>query len=199
MVRESNKRDIEYARTTNMPQENQKSTYNWLTKTRDLATKKYNYQINKQSDVPKFLIKHRKEDKVICQFIKHSGYLENYKIEIENNPHMYDINAFITRYPEDLLEAIIGEFQREPSVINRFTENYLTSIKNYENTSLKYYKLEVNLYKTLLSISMSRLIMLSDIYMRYVIQNLKQHNEIIINIQFYLDELKNIKIQKYNL
>lgn len=202
IVREASQEDIEFSKTKNAVYENQKSMYDWLNKTRDLADKKYKINIHKINDVDEFLIQHPLEDNEICNYVEQSGYLKNFEMDIQNNPHMYDKQKFINKFHDlhiDILEAIIGEFQKEPDIIARQLQNYKIAIFNYQNTRLKFHQIHSELYKNILSIVMSRLLILFEVYGEFLHKDSIQNNQIFALIYSYLQLLADEGIEKYNI
>jgi hypothetical protein len=203
MIRKTNSTDTKFALKRNFVLENQKSTYDWLNKTRTYAYDTYKFEINTQNDVDKFLWKYKEADKMVCEYIEASGYLENYKISMKNNPHMYDKDIFINKFKKleenekYIIDMIIGEFRKEPSLIERFFKDYTNSINNFNNTKLQYYQLQINLYKNLLSDIMSRLITLHEVYMDYFQKGLIDNHAIILDLTSCLQVLKDNGIEKY--
>ncbi len=202
IVRKAEEHDIIFARTRNMVKENQVSMYSWLNKIRDIANKKYNFTISKVNDVDIFLSKHDKEDNIICDLIIKSGYLKNYLIEVENNPHMYDENIFIEKFKDidNIIYALEKEFSNIPSYTNRAIENYKNSLLSYQNTNFKYYKLHTTLYKELLGVSLSRFITLFNVSRKLILDGNKNERLIILMLstQKNIEILQQLGIEKYN-
>lgn len=202
IVRKAEENDINFARTRNIIKENQTSMYNWLNKTRDLANKKYNFTISKVNDVDKFLSQHHNEDNIICDLIIKSGYLENYLIEIENNPHMHDENIFIEKFKDidNIIYALEKEFSNIPSHTNRAIQNYQNSLSNYQNTNFKYYKLHTKLYKELLGVSLSKFITLFNVSKKLILDGNKNKGLMILMLssQQNIEVLQQLEIEKYN-
>lgn len=202
IIREASEADILFASTRNMIEENQKSMYNWLNKSRDLAWKKYKFQINIVNDVDKFLQEHNSEDEVICDYIEKSGYLTNYEIEVENNPQMHDEKLFISKFidTENIIYALIKELEILLSPTNRHIQNYQNSMQNYKITKFKYYDLHIMLYQSLLSVSMSKLITIFEVSKKLILENIRNDNLhlIMLTSQQNIDILKDFGIERYN-
>lgn len=202
IVRKAGKHDIDFALTRNMIKENQKSMYDWLNKTRDMANKKYKFTISKVNDVDMFLSKYPKEDDMVCDFIINSGYLKNYLIEVENNLHMHDKNIFIEKFKDidNIIYALEKELSNIPSHTNRAIQNYQNSLLNYQNTHFKYYKLHIQLYQELLGVSLSRFITLFNVSKKLIRDGNK--NEILmilmLSTQQNIEVLQQLEIKKYN-
>lgn len=202
IVRKAEKHDIDFALTRNMIRENQESMYEWLNKTRDIANKKYDFKISKINDVDNFLLKYPNEDTPVSTFIIQSGYLENYLIEIGNNPHMHDEDIFIAKFKDidNIIYALEKEFTNIPSYTNRHIQNYNNSLLNYRDTTFNYYKLHIELYRNLLGVSLSRFITLFNISKKIILAGNK--NEILMIImlscQQNIEVLQQLEIEKYN-
>lgn len=158
IVRKATRIDINFSSSKNMVLENQKSTYMWLNKVRDFASKKYNYSIHTQIDVMHFLLKYPDADNKVCRFIKDSDYLVNYKIEIKNNPYLFDKELFIEKFQDEdnILHALINAYENTFSPRERFEKNLRISRQNYKNNCLKFFKLEISLFKNILGVILSK-------------------------------------------
>lgn len=202
IIRETSTLDITYASTRNLVEENQTSMFAWLNKSRDLAWKKYKFQINIVNDVDKFLFEYHVEDENICDYIEKSGYMENYKIEVENNPHMHDEKLFISKFvdSENIIYALIKELNTLISPTNRHMQNYQNSMQQHKVTKLKYYNLHIILYQSLLSVSMSKLITIFEVSRKLILENIKNDklHLIMLNLQRYIEILRNLNIERYN-
>lgn len=203
IVRKAEKHDIDFALITrNMIKENQKSMYTWLNKARDVAYEKYGFTISKVNDVDIFLSQYPNEDNPICKFILESGYLKNYLIEIENNPHMHDENIFIEKFKDldNILYALQKEFNNIPAHTNRHIQNYQNSLLNYQNTGFRYYRLHIYLYKELLGVSLSKFITLFNVVKKLILENNKNEELMLIMLhsQQNIETLQDLGIEKYN-
>ena len=150
MIRKATKEEIEFVSTKNFVLENQISTYKWLNNTRDYAKSEFGYEkIHSQNDVMNFLKEYPEADNIVSGYINESGYLENYKIEKDNNPWLFDVNLFIKKYKSsnEILYAIDKGFENIQYYIDRTIKNYLTASQNFEDLKFNYFKLEENLHK----------------------------------------------------
>jgi hypothetical protein len=202
IIRKAEEHDINFALTKNMIKENQKSMYDWLNKTRDMADKQYNFVISKINDIDIFLSKYQNEDDTVSDFIIKSGYLKNYLIEINNNPHMHNEDIFIKKFQDidNIIYALEKEFSNIPSHTNRALENYKNSLLNYENTNFNYYKLHIQLYKELLGVSLSKLITLFNVSKKLILDGIKNDKLTILMLscQQNIEILQQLEIEKYN-
>ncbi|BAK71261.1 YiiX/YebB-like N1pC/P60 family cysteine hydrolase [Aliarcobacter butzleri] len=150
MIRKATKEEIEFVSTKNFVLENQISTYKWLNNTRDYAKSEFGYEkIHSQNDVMNFLKEYPEADNIVSGYINESGYLENYKIEKDNNPWLFDVNLFIKKYKSsnEIFYAIDKGYENIQHYIDRTIKNYLMASQNFEDLKFNYFKLEENLHK----------------------------------------------------
>ena len=165
-VRKASQEDIAFAKSPDPTVENQRRTYEWLNKTRDIA-KKLDFNVQAINDVSTFLQHYPKNDTSVCDFIKKSGYLEHYNVDLNLNPHRYDDKLFTEYFKEKqipLEEAVKGEFQKEPGLINHMNKNYQVHSQMYASTNLEYHAIHVKLYQDILLFVKSRLIVLYQVF-----------------------------------
>ena len=201
IVREAKETDITFARTENGVKKNQKSTYKWLNKTRDLAYK-YRFSINNINDVDSFLRLHPDMDKTVCGYINKSGYLENFMVEVKNNPHMFNENKFIQKFQdiESIAYALIQEYNIVLSPTKRYRDNYVNSMGSHLETELEYYKLHVNLYQTLLGVSMSKLITLYNVSKKMMFEHSENitFSQIMLTTHGLIESLQELEIKEFD-
>ncbi len=202
MLRKAEEKDIAFSLTKNGIKENQISTYRWLNKTRDLANMKYGFSINNINDVDTFIRQHPNEDKTICEYINKSGYLENFMVEVENNPHMFNEDQFIQKFEDidNIAYSLVQEYNILLSPTMRYHQNYINSTGNYLETNLEYYKLHIDLYFRLLGVSMSKLITLynvSRIMMLKHSQNVT-FGEVMLSTHMRIQLLQELEIKKFD-
>lgn len=201
MTRKAEDVDVSYASRKNFIEVNQASMYEWLNKTRDLANKKYDFRITKVNDVDNFLIRFNDEDEVVCDYVIQSGYLKDYLMEVGNNEHMHNEEKFITKYSDDIVYAICGEFEHIPSPTDRHIKNYQIANSNYMQTKLKYHELYIYLYKELLGVSLSRFITLFNVSKKLILDGNQDKNLMLVMLrsQAYIESLQTLGIERYNL
>ncbi len=211
MILKATKKEIDFASTKNYVYENQISIYNWLNKTRDYAVSKFKYhKINSHQDVMNFIIKYPNASTTVCKFIKKSGYLENYKTEIENNLYRINTDLFMERYEElnSIPNHVFKEFELIQEYVDRTIKNYITALNNYKYYPYLYFKLEKNLQKNLLSVILKKYTVLIDICDYFLLKNLENKDSdnlqislIVMNnmnyINFYINKLIQLGITEY--
>jgi hypothetical protein len=203
MILKATKKEIDFASTKNHVYENQLSTYDWLNKTRAYAVSKFKYhKIISHQDVMNFIIKYPNAGTDVCKFIKKSGYLENYKTEIENNLYRINANLFIERYEEleDIPYHVTEELKLIQEYVDRTIKNYLTALNNYKQFPYQYFKLEKNLQKNLLSVILKKYTVLNEVCNYFLFKN--QKNQIFANPQnplIILSIMDNINFEKFRL
>ena len=203
LIRKAYSAEIEFAQTRNMILENQKSFYKWVNKTRKLATKN-GFEVVVVTDIDYFLKKFPYYDEQVCKWIKESGYLENYLIEVENNLHMHDVDMFFRKYGkevESLVHALIGEYNNTIEPMQRHIENYINSKKNYEATKLMFYKIHIDLYSNILSVFLSKHTTLFNVATKLLKTRCihqSQVKEVQQNTKYWIEELKTIGIEKFD-
>ena len=198
IIRKARKEEIEFVSTKNFVLENQISTYKWLNNTRDYAKSEFGYEkIHSQNDVMNFLKEYPEADNIVSGYINESGYLENYKIEKDNNPWLFDVNLFIKKYKSsnEILYAINKGFENIQYYIDRTIKNYLTASQNFEDLKFNYFKLEENLHKNRLDFIINKyttFIKASEYVLKGTIKD-KDHNSfsIVSNNMNILNEEKN--------
>ena len=198
IIRKARKEEIEFVSTKNFVLENQISTYKWLNNTRDYAKSEFGYEkIHSQNDVMNFLKEYPEADNIVSGYINESGYLENYKIEKDNNPWLFDVNLFIKKYKSsnEILYAINKGFENIQYYIDRTIKNYLTASQNFEDLKFNYFKLEENLHKNRLDFIIKKyttFIKASEYVLKGTIKD-KDHNSfsIVSNNMNILNEEKN--------
>lgn len=199
IIRKARKEEIEFVSTKNFVLENQISTYKWLNNTRDYAKSEFGYEkIHSQNDVMNFLKEYPEADNIVSGYINESGYLENYKIEKDNNPWLFDADLFIKKYNYDTINIrriIDIEFENIQSYVDRIIDNYIKAAQNVEILKFNYFKLEKNLHKNRLSFIIKKyttFIKASEYVLKGTIKD-KDHNSfsIVSNNMNILNEEKN--------
>jgi hypothetical protein len=211
MILKATRKEISFASTKDRVYENQISTYDWLNKTRDYAVSKFKYhKIISHQDVMNFIIKYPNAGTDVCKFIKKSGYLENYKTEIESNLYRINANLFIERYEEldSIPNHVVKEFELIQEYVDRTIENYIATLNNYKYHPYQYFKLEKNLQKNLLSVILKKYSVLIEVCNYFLFENLKNKNfenleisSIVMNnmnyINFHINKLIQLGITEY--
>lgn len=161
-IRKASNDEIAFAKTPDPTLENQKVTYDWLNKVRVIASS-LEFEIQSINDVCEFIILHPEQDLVISEFLKLSGYLDHYQCDLQLNSYRYDLDKFIEYFNNKnipLEEAVAGELQKEPRMIEHFYKNLTHYTQMYENTNLKYHELHKTLYLNMLLFIKNRLVVM---------------------------------------
>ena len=162
VIRKATESEVKFSETDDPNMENQRKTYEWLIKTRELAMGK-KYEIQTINDVAEYLETEPEHDSLICEFIKGSGYLKHYKCDTEINPYRYNYESFIKYFNDkgiDIEAAIRGELKKEPGMFVHIYKNYVWHVQEYEKSKLIYHKLHVDLYMNILLLIKQRLLVL---------------------------------------
>lgn len=161
-VRKASDEEIEFSKTPDPTLENQKATYDWLNKVRDIASD-LEYEIQSINDVTEFIKLHPDQDSAISEFVKQSGYLEHYQCDLKLNPYRYDLTKFIEHFKSENIpieEAVIGELQKEPGMIEHFYRNLTEYTQMYKETNFEYHELHRYLYLNMLLFIKDRLVVM---------------------------------------
>jgi hypothetical protein len=176
-IRKASDDEIKFSKTTDPTLENQKVTYDWLNKSREIANA-LDFEIQTVNDVSIFIKAHPTQDSVICEFIKNSGYLDHYQCDLKLNPFRYNSEEFIEYFSNeniDLENGVIGELEKEPGLIDHFYRNYSAHNQMHKQTSFNYYKLHVELYSNILLLIKERLVVMYNILPAPINVKLKTH------------------------
>ncbi|HIF9128063.1 TPA: hypothetical protein ACX6RS_000492 [Photobacterium damselae] len=172
--------DIMFSKTEDPNLLNQKVTYEWLNKTRELAKSKVDsYEIQTISDANRFVIEYPTYESEIISYIESSGYLDNYKTDMYKNEYRYNKDLFIQYKNKDMIN-IKNEFCKEPGLVTRYCDNLKNHTKNYHKFNDKFSFIHIKLYTELLSLAkirLTNLLLLEDkIYTKKIISLLEDIN-----------------------
>jgi len=159
-VRKAREIDIIVANSYNPIKENQRRTFKYLNKCRDLF-KKRDIIIQSQNDVASELVDNRDLDTTVCRYMIDSQYLDHYDTDKKLHPYKYNIKKFIDKINESrtpLDEVLVGELNNEVQYILPIRiKNYNLNKQNYINLNLQYFKLLMELNKNLLILLQERI------------------------------------------
>ena len=161
-VKKASDDEIAFSKTPDPSLENQKVTYDWLNKVRVIASG-LDREIQTINDVSDFIKHHPEQDSVVSELVKLSGYLEHYQCDLKLNSYRYDLEEFIAYFKNKNIlieEAVAGELQKEPGMIDHFYRNLTVHTQIYEETNLKYHELHRNLYLNMLLFIKDRLVVM---------------------------------------
>jgi len=121
----------------------QRCTFTWLAKARALAKRRGLGEIARQSDVGKLIFENPSLDKVICNYIRSSGYLDYVDVDRSINPFRYDKALFLEKFPTEaeLRHAIAVEQDVNATEIERHGYNYQVAKSNLGVLNNEYHRL----------------------------------------------------------
>ena len=183
MIRKASDDEIKFSKTPDPTLENQEVTYKWLNQARNVA-KILDFEIQTINDVPNFIQNHPEQDEGISEFIEKSSYLEQYKCDLKLNPYRYDSDEFVEYFLEKkipLEDAIDGELQKEPSLIDHIYRNHSVHSQMHEVTNFKYHALHITLYSNILLLIKDRLVIMYTVMPAPI--NVKLKSDIYLLIQ----------------
>ncbi|RQU27212.1 hypothetical protein DF147_35665 [Burkholderia cenocepacia] len=121
----------------------QRCTFTWLAKARALARRRGLGDIARQSDVGKLIGENPSLDKVICNYIRSSGYLNYVDVDRDINPFRYNKTLFLEKFPTEpeLKHAIAVERDVNATEITRHGYNYNVARHNLDVLNNEYHRL----------------------------------------------------------
>ena len=157
-TRLASEKDVEFANSDDPIKENQRRTFEWLNKARDVFAER-NITIQTENDVQQALMTAPDLDSKICEYVEKSGYLEHYDFDKQVNPHRYNLKDFINKAgsQDKALELFYGGINMESGEITRHSTSYFRSGLNFAHLGLRYSEQNQELYRNLLSMSLERL------------------------------------------
>jgi len=122
----------------------QRCTFTWLAKARALASRRGLGEIARQSDVGNLIGENPSLDKVVCNYIRSSGYLGYVDVDRGINPFRYDKTLFLEKYPTEteLRHAIAAERNVNATELKRHGYNYAVARHNLDVLDNEYHRLE---------------------------------------------------------
>jgi len=118
-----------------------------------------------------FDLKNRRVEKLLSDSIKRSGYYDFYLRDQDINPYRYDVFLFSIRVASSVRD-IEFEIKKELDIIKKHSLNLKNSKNNHRNYNNILTKNEIQLYKDILNISLTRLMV---IYRHCINIDLKSH------------------------
>jgi len=163
-VRKASEEEVAFSKTSDPILENQKVTYDWLNKVRVIASD-LGFEIQTINDVSEFINFHPKQDLVVSALVESSGYLEHYLCDLKFNPYRYKLEEFIEYFTNEnipLEDAVAGEIQKEPGMIDLLYRNYSIHTQMYKRTDFKYHEIHAKLYLNILLFIKKRLVVMFE-------------------------------------
>lgn len=105
-----------------------------------------------------YVIANPSSDLEIVNIVKKSGYLDMWKMDLENNPWFYDFDEFLVQFPNPEQRFEIGSEQslEEPKIRERFIITLATNKRAFKITNLKIFKTFIDLNEKLIELSLMR-------------------------------------------
>lgn len=105
---------------------NSRDFYYWLNEVRKIASKN-NFLIRNENDVIDYISKYPLDCEEICFYLFKSGYLNDYKLDIHNNPHRFSTKRILKKWykNENIKFGVFQDMLLELSVIQRFIHQEL--------------------------------------------------------------------------
>lgn len=145
-LRLATEKEIEFgSEQSNILTKQREVIFNILEEVRNLT----NEDIQTFDQLSQHLINNKHMDADICKIISDSGYLDLWKRSVAETPYYYDFDVFET-LPPHIQEDVISFLKRGRSP--HYAQNYLACKAMYEQTSLNYFKIHIELYKNLLNL-----------------------------------------------
>lgn len=145
---EANEAEIQFALDTDDPNETiQRAAFTWLCKARDLAKRRGLGAIATEADVGLLIAEHPPLDKVICNYVRTSGYLGYFDVDRGINPYRYDAALFRGSFDSEaaLKSAIKWERQVNEREMQRHGRNLATAQQNLRMLDSEFNRLQCTL------------------------------------------------------
>jgi hypothetical protein len=131
--------------------------------------------------------KNNKIDKLICNEITKSGYLDNYLDDKAANPWRYshqDFSEHLNEIDHDIHDKIEAEIRKEKTIVNLHCKNLSTTKDMYSKHPIKILKLHLELHQNILSIVQERLMVI----LKYCNEN-NLHPNNLRDAEFFRDKI----------
>ena len=151
-VRLANSSEVKLEATADPVLEHQRSSIRFLSPCRKLFEKK-NFDIQTFDDINKALAMYPNFDLEVCQYIRNSGYLDQYNFDRDENLYRYNSNIFVGRFRKKYNfndDLVNFEMKINNIVFRQDINEYRKAKKVHDNLNLKYTKLILELYINLL-------------------------------------------------
>lgn len=182
--------EIYHAKSGEVHPKHLKCCVAWVREAKKIL-KKSGYNVQTINEIISATInsQNNKIDKLICNEITKSGYLDNYLDDKIANPWRYNVKAFseeLEGTDRDIDDKIEAEIRKEKSIVNLHCKNLLTTKDMYSKHPIKILKLHLELHQNILSIVKERLM----IILEYCSENNLHHNKL-RDAELLLDEIVN--------
>lgn len=105
-----------------------------------------------------YVIANPSSDSEVVNIVKNSGYLDMWRMDLENNPWFYDFAKFLIHFsnPKQRFEIGCEQSLEEPKIRERFIINLETNKRAFQITKLKIFKTFMDLNEKLIELSLKR-------------------------------------------
>lgn len=146
--------EIAFAASEDYNEKIQRATFAWLDKVRALAERRKLGKVIRHVDVAPLLVQHRGYDKAIAKYAIESGYPNFARVDRIRNSYRYNPQEFLLwciSQGVSVLDLVDWEQRSIDLDLERREANYANSMSNFAQLPLKYFALEMNLARELLS------------------------------------------------
>lgn len=156
--------ELHHAKSGEVHPKHLKCCVAWVREAKKIL-KKSGYEVQTINEIISATInsKNNKIDKLICDEIAKSGYLDNYLDDKEANPWRYNVQDFSEELEEidrDICDKIEAEIKKEKTIVNLHCKNLLTTKAMYSKHPIKILKLHLELHQNILLIVQERLMVI---------------------------------------
>jgi hypothetical protein len=154
IIKQATKEDIAFAETPDPIAENQRHTFEWLNKVRDLVEGDSSItaiDIQTIGDVNNFLLKYPQYDAKVSTFMEDTNYLHYYNFDTKINPHRYHEQLFQTvmKMHPDALAFIKSHLELVD--MHPYDQNLKHYIFYMKQQKLRFFSLHIQLYVNLIT------------------------------------------------
>lgn len=146
--------EIAFAASEDYNEDLQRATFAWLEKVRGLAERRKLGKVIRQVDVASLLVQHPGYDKAVTNYAVESGYPNFAKVDRVRNSYRYDPHEFLLwciNQGISILDVITSEQRSIDLDLARREANYRNSMSMFAQLPLRFFALEMNLARELLS------------------------------------------------
>ena len=148
VLREGSKEELAYANSENEMLDKQKAIQNSILEQARALTRT---DIQTFEQLEEFVIKNPENDEAIENIIRDSGYLDQWRVEMEKNPQNYDFEHFAAYYPSaQWLEVAVTYMEVASPFTTNLPINIIVNEKQYERYGLRYHKTQIELLENLM-------------------------------------------------
>ncbi len=162
---EASEQQIDFAHTKDPNEKIQRATFEWLGKVRGLALRRGLGQVARQSDVGPLVAGTPAINKVVCNYIRASGYLEHFNVDRGINAYRYDKELFLAKFSgrNEIMNAVEVERGINAYELHRRGKNYGVALQNARQLPNEYNTLVLKHESNLLNEVYARISVLDDV------------------------------------